>query len=41
LIGQSVGSRVLLMVPADGTGDASTDSVAVVVDIIDAIPPAS
>ncbi len=41
LIGQSVGSRVLLIVPADGVGDPATDSVAVVVDIIDAIPPAS
>lgn len=41
LIGQSVGSRVLLLVPADATGDPATDSAAVVVDIIDAIPPAS
>ena len=41
LIGSTVGSRLLLMVPAQPSGDPAVDSTAVVVDIIDAIPPAS
>ena len=41
LVGATVGSRVLLLVPAQPSGDPAVDSTAVVVDILDAIPPAS
>jgi peptidylprolyl isomerase len=39
LVGLPVGSRVLLLVPANPSGDPAVDSVAVVIDIIDSIPP--
>ncbi len=41
LVGIPVGSQVLLLVPAEPAGDPAIDSTAVVVDIIDAIPPTS
>ncbi|HYN74671.1 MAG TPA: FKBP-type peptidyl-prolyl cis-trans isomerase [Candidatus Limnocylindria bacterium] len=41
LVGLRVGSRVLLLVPAEPSGDAAVDSTAVVVDIVDSLPPTS
>lgn len=41
LVGLPVGSRVLLLVPAQSGGDPATESTAVVVDIVDSIPPTS
>ncbi len=40
LEGLTVGSRVMLLIPSQGTADPATDSIVVVVDILDAIPPA-
>lgn len=41
VVGMTVGSRFLLIVPPQEGGDPATDTVAAVVEIVDAIPPAN
>ncbi len=41
LIGLPVGTRAMILIPAEGDNDPATDSIVVVAEIIDSIPPAS